>query len=90
MAVVPPSPRPGDEGATSNGYKGLVGCRTVMAWRGNRRWKVANNPNQPNEKKPQADRNEEQRRQQQQQGGQNRQPGSDQRPDQGRQNPQQR
>lgn len=51
---------------------------------------MANTPNQPNEKKPQADRDEEQRRQQQQQGGQNRQTGSDQRPDQGRQNPQQR
>ena len=51
---------------------------------------MANTPNQPNEKKPQADRDEEQRRQQQQQGGQNRQPGSDQRPDPGRQNPQQR
>jgi len=54
--------------------------------RGKRRWKVANNPNQQNEKKPQADHD----RQQQQQGGQQRQPGIDQRPDQGRQNPQQR
>jgi len=58
--------------------------------RGKRRWKVANTPNQQNEKKPQADQTEEQRRQQQQQGGQDRQPGSDKRPDQGRDSPQQR
>ena len=52
---------------------------------------MANKPNQQNENKPQADRDEEQRRQQQQQGGQNRQPGSDQRSDQDRdKNPQQR
>ncbi|MDO9362199.1 MAG: hypothetical protein Q7T60_04690 [Sphingopyxis sp.] len=57
---------------------------------GARRWKVANNPNQQNEKKPQADQTDEQRRQQQQQGGQDRQPGSDKRPDQGRDTPQQR
>ena len=51
---------------------------------------MANTPNQQNEKKPQADHDDEQRRQQQQQDDQNGQPGSDQRPDQGRQNPQQR
>ena len=38
---------------------------------------MANTPDQHNEKKPQADRDEEQRRQQQQQGGQNRQPGGE-------------
>jgi hypothetical protein len=57
---------------------------------GKRRCKVANTPNQQNQKNPQADRDEEQRRQQEQQGGQNRQPGSNQRPDADRQNPQQR
>ena len=61
-----------------------------MAWRGKRRWKVANTPNQQNEKTPQADRDEEQRRQQQQQGGNDRQQGG-QRSDQDRnKNPQQR
>ncbi|MEQ8310052.1 MAG: hypothetical protein RIA72_05065 [Sphingopyxis sp.] len=51
---------------------------------------MANNPNEQNQKNPQADRDEEQRRrQQQQQGGEQRQPGSDQRSDQDR-DPQQR
>src|SRR3546814_10224878 len=53
-----------------------------------RRWKVANDPNQQNQKNPQSDRDEQQRRQQQQQGGQDRQQGG-QRSDQDRnKNPQ--
>ena len=72
------------------GGRGLIGCRNVMARRGIRRCKVADTPNQQNQKNPQADRDEEQRRQQQQQGGQDRQQSgqdTDQAPDK---NPQQR
>jgi len=73
----------------SSGH-GLSGCRDVMARRGKRRCKVADTPNQQNQKNPQADRDEAQRRQQQQQGGQDRQQGG-QRSDQDRdKNPQQR
>jgi len=70
--------------------QGLLKGRDVMARRGIRRCKVADTPNQQNQKNPQADRDEEQRRQQQQQGGQDRQQGG-QRSDQDRdKNPQQR
>ena len=75
---------------TSIPSEGFVECRIDMFLAAKGDGKVANTPNQQNEKKPQADRDEEQRRQQQQQDGQNRQPGSEQRPDQGRGNPQQR
>jgi hypothetical protein len=68
--------------------QGLMICRDMMA--ANRRWNVANTPNQQNEKNPQADRDEDQRRQQQQQGGNDRQQDG-QRSDQDRnKNPQQR
>ena len=71
------------------GRVGRMPLHDVM--HGTRRWKVANNPNQQNEKEPQADRDEEQRRQQQQQGGQNRQPGGEagREPDRDRTRPQQ-
>lgn len=63
--------------------RGLLKGRTAMAWRDSRRRKVANTPSPNNPSKDQHQRDEEQRRkQQQQQGGQNRQPGGDQRPDQ--------